>query len=46
MTDWGEQGFILKNKEDKEGRDIMSSDGYLLNERDVLRFDRDGVPLE
>ena len=28
-----------------EGRDIMSSDGYLLNERDVLRFDRDGVPL-
>ena len=29
-----------------EGRDIMSSDGYLLNERDVLRFDRDGVPLE
>lgn len=41
-----------KNKEDKEGRDgrddrdIMSSDGYLLNERDVLRFDREGVPLE
>lgn len=29
-----------------EGRDIMSSDGYLLNERDVLRFDKDGVPLE
>ena len=29
-----------------EGRDIMSSDGYLLNERDVLRFDREGVPLE
>ena len=29
-----------------EGRNIMSSDGYLLNERDVLRFDRDGVPLE
>ena len=28
-----------------EGRDIMSSDGYLLNERDVLRFDRDGVPF-
>ena len=26
--------------------DIMSSGGYLLNERDVLRFDRDGVPLE
>lgn len=25
---------------------IMSSGGYLLNERDVLRFDRDGVPLE
>ena len=29
-----------------EGRNIMSSDGYLLNERDVLRFDKDGVPLE
>ena len=29
-----------------EGRDIMSSDGYLLNERDALRFDKDGVPLE
>ena len=29
-----------------EGRNIMSFDGYLLNERDVLRFDRDGVPLE
>ena len=28
------------------GRDIMSSGGYLLNERNVLRFDRDGVPLE
>lgn len=28
-----------------EGRDIMSSDGYLLNERDVLRFDRDSVPF-
>lgn len=41
-----------ENKEDKEGRDgrdgrdIVSSGGYLLNERDVLRFDRDGVPLE
>lgn len=44
-----------ENNEDKEGRDgrdgmdgrdIMSSGGYLLNERDVLRFDRDGVPLE
>ena len=38
-----------ENNEDKDGRedkDIMSSDGYLLNERDVLRFDRDGVPLE
>ena len=40
-----------ENKEDKEGRDgrdgrdIVSSGGYLLNERDVLRFDRDGVPL-
>ena len=30
----------------REGGDIMSSDGYLLNERDVLRFDKDGVPLE
>ena len=30
----------------REGRDIVSSGGYLLNERDVLRFDRDGVPLE
>lgn len=30
----------------REGGDIMSSGGYLLNERDVLRFDRDGVPLE
>ena len=28
-----------------EGKDIMSSDGYLLNERDVLRFDKDGVPF-
>ena len=28
-----------------EGRDIMSFDGYLLNERDVLRFDKDGVPF-
>ena len=38
-----------ENKEDKDGRDgrdIVSSGGYLLNERDVLRFDRDGVPLE
>lgn len=26
--------------------DIMSSGGYLLNERDVLRFDKEGVPLE
>lgn len=25
--------------------DIMSSGGYLLNERDVLRFDKDGVPF-
>ena len=29
----------------REGGDIMSSGGYLLNERDVLRFDRDGVPF-
>ena len=35
-----------ENKEDKEGKDIVSSNGYLLNERDLLRFDRDGVPLE
>lgn len=28
-----------------EVRDIMSSGGYLLNERDVLRFDKEGVPL-
>lgn len=38
-----------ENNEDKDGRedkDIMSSDGYLLNERDVLRFDKEGVPLE
>ena len=47
-----------ENNEDKDGRDgrdgrdgmngrdIMSSGGYLLNERNVLRFDRDGVPLE
>ena len=41
-----------KSNEDKDGRDgrdgrdIMSSDGYLLNERDVLRFDKEGVPLE
>ena len=26
--------------------DIMSSGGYLLNERDMLRFDKEGVPLE
>ena len=35
-----------ENKEDKEGKDIVSSNGYLLNERDLLRFDREGVPLE
>ena len=34
-----------KSNEDKEGRDIVSSNGYLLNERDLLRFDRDGVPF-
>ena len=32
--------------EGKDDRDIVSSDGYLLNERDVLRFDKEGVPLE
>lgn len=30
----------------REGGGIVSSGGYLLNEMDVLRFDRDGVPLE
>ena len=35
-----------ENKEDKERKDIVSSNGYLLNERDLLRFDKDGVPLE
>ena len=30
----------------REGGDIVSSGGYLLNERDVLRFDKEGVPLE
>ena len=35
-----------EDRDGRDGRDIMSSDGYLLNERDVLRFDRDGVPLE
>lgn len=35
-----------ENKEDKERKDIVSSNGYLLNERDLLRFDKEGVPLE
>ena len=35
-----------ENKEGKEGKDIVSSNGYLLNERDLLRFDKEGVPLE
>ena len=49
--DWAGHG-IGGNNEDKEGRDgrdggdIVSSNGNLLNERDVLRFDREGVPLE
>ena len=30
----------------REGGGIVSSSGYLLNEMDVLRFDKDGVPLE
>ena len=30
----------------REGRDIMSSGGYLLNERDILRFDKEGVALQ
>ena len=33
-------------RDGRDGRDIVSSGGYLLNERDVLRFDREGVPLE
>ncbi len=43
------EGENKENKKDKDGRDsrdIVSSGGYLLNERDVLRFDREGVPLE
>ena len=39
-----EEGCYWAGRE--EVRDIMSSGGYLLNERDVLRFDREGVPLE
>ena len=39
-----EEGCYWAGRE--EVGDIMSSGGYLLNERDVLRFDRDGVPLE
>ena len=34
------------DRDGRDGRDIVSSGEYLLNERDVLRFDRDGVPLE
>mgnify|MGYP003435181772 CR=1 FL=1 len=30
----------------REGGDIVSSSGYLLNEMDGLRFDKDGVPWE
>lgn len=30
----------------REGGDIVSPGGYFLNEMDVLRFDKDGVPLE
>ena len=46
------EGENKEDNEDKEGRDgrdgrdIVSSDGYLLDERDVLRFDKEGVPLE
>ena len=37
-----------KNKEDKDGRDNeeIFSQGCFLDERDVLRFDKEGVPLE
>ena len=37
-----------ENKKDKDGRDNeeIFSKGRLLGERDVLRFDREGVPLE
>lgn len=36
-----------KNKEDKDGRDNeeIFSQGCFLDERDVLRFDKDGIPL-
>ena len=45
---WAGRG-IGGNNEDKEGRDgrdIVPFEGNLLNERDVLRFDKEGVPLE
>ena len=42
----GENNEDKDGRDGRDGRDIMSSGGYLLNERDVLRFDRDGVPLE
>ena len=38
-----EEGCYWAGRE--EVGDIMSSGGYLLNERDVLRFDRERVPL-
>ena len=37
-----------ENKEDKEGRDNeeIFSKGCFLDERNVLRFDKEGIPLE
>lgn len=42
----GENNEDKEGRDGRDGRDIMSSGGYLLNERDVLRFDKEGVPLE
>ena len=52
--DWAgrREGKSNEDKSSRDGRDggdTVSSDGHLLNERDekdVLRFDREGVPLE
>lgn len=40
-----EEGENKEDKDGRDGRDIVSSGGYLLNERDVLRFDKEGIPL-
>ena len=42
----GENNEHKDGRDGRDGRDIMSSGGYLLNERDVLRFDKESVPLE